>query len=281
MTAPISPSECVPQTVLSRSGLRVSRIALGLSRLHRMASEKSRIALIRAAREMGITHFDTAPLYGDGLSERVLGKAVRNDRSSVTIASKVGLLPRRWIGAMGTAGWPVHAGRAVLRRAGLISWPRRSFTARTLRLSLPESLQALRTDYLDILFLHEPELQDVEKNDSLFAEMMKFKEAGAVRFLGVSGSIFPEMMARYGDVIDVIQTMEGAWQEGSDPMPDLTFSALSRPVPAPLDSSLNPACAALKHALSRRPDGAVVVGTTKIEHLKDLIAVVSQTECSK
>lgn len=270
--------QCVPSTTLARSGLRVSRLALGLSRLHRMGGDRSRMALIRAAREAGITHFDTAPLYGDGLSERVLGKAVRGCRDAVTIASKVGLLPRRWIGTLGTAAWPLHAGRAILRRARLISWPRRSFSAATLRDSVASSLRALRTDYLDILFLHEPELREIEESDGLFEEMAKMKKAGAIRHAGVSGPILPEIMTRFGEIIDVVQTMESGWHEGSGVIPDLTFGALGCATFQEGDARGNPVCAALEHALARRPGGAVVVGTTKAEHLRDLVAVASQRE---
>lgn len=264
------------KSIQLRGGLRVSRLGLGLSRLHRMGSDRSRRALIHAALDGGITHFDTAPLYGDGLSERMLGMAVHECRGAVTIASKAGLLPRRWIGALGTAAWPLHAGRAALRRAGLIAWPRRSFSASTFRKSLASSLRALRTDYLDIFFLHDPELSEIEKNDELFEEMAKMKKAGAIRHAGISGSLFPEIISRFREVIDIVQTMESVWHEGSGLVPDLTFGVLGGVMRQESGASQNSASAALSRAFARRPNGAVVVGTTRIGHLKEVVGVASQ-----
>jgi aryl-alcohol dehydrogenase-like predicted oxidoreductase len=52
--------------------------------------ERGRAAAVRRAHERGVTFFDTAPTYGDGESERILGKALRPFRDAVTIATKVG-----------------------------------------------------------------------------------------------------------------------------------------------------------------------------------------------
>lgn len=80
--------------------------------------EAERIATIRTALERGVTFFDTAPTYGDGASERLLGRAIRADRDRVAIATKVG--PR--------------------------DDPRRS---------LEDSLRRLERDVVDIVQLHE------------------------------------------------------------------------------------------------------------------------------
>ena len=52
--------------------------------------EQVRLAAVRHAHERGVTFFDTAPTYGEGESERLLGKALRPFRDAVTIATKVG-----------------------------------------------------------------------------------------------------------------------------------------------------------------------------------------------
>src|SRR5690348_8007309 len=82
------------------------------------AAERDRLAAIERAVERGVTFFDTAPTYGDGASETLLGRALRSDRARVAIATKVG--PR--------------------------DDPRRSLEA---------SLRRLATDYVDLLQLHE------------------------------------------------------------------------------------------------------------------------------
>jgi aryl-alcohol dehydrogenase-like predicted oxidoreductase len=82
------------------------------------AEETERLAAIALARERGVVWFDTAPTYGDGESERLLGRALRPHRSKIRIATKVG--PRD-----------------------------------DPRLSLEQSLQRLGTDYVDLVQLHE------------------------------------------------------------------------------------------------------------------------------
>jgi len=82
------------------------------------SAEGDRLAAVRRALELGITFFDTAPTYGDGASESLLGRALKADRDRVAIATKVG--PR--------------------------DDPRRSLEA---------SLRRLATDYVDLIQLHE------------------------------------------------------------------------------------------------------------------------------
>jgi len=83
------------------------------------ADEPERLAAIRLAHERGVTFFDTAPAYGRGASERLLGRALKPHRDQVSIATKVG--PR--------------------------DDPRRS---------LEDSLRRLGSDYVDLIQLHEP-----------------------------------------------------------------------------------------------------------------------------
>jgi len=265
-------------TVLKGSGLKISRVAMGLSHLHRMNSPYARDRLIQEARDFGITHFDTAPLYGDGLAERVLGRSLQPFRAEVTIATKFGLLPSRWIGALGMLSWPVRAGRSVLRRVGLVKWPKRSFSVAAFQSSLSISLKALRTDYIDICFLHEPMLMDMEDNQALLASLIKAKEAGKIRAIGIAGTGCEPMLARFGDTIDVVQTAEADWN-GTRFVPDLTYGAITNGMATAntIDPRVNPACASLLRALSRRPEGSVIVGTTKIHHLRQLAEVAADT----
>ncbi|WP_437777982.1 aldo/keto reductase [Sorangium sp. So ce1097] len=87
--------------------------------------------VVHRALERGITAFDTANLYGDGASERILGRALRGRRSEAEIATKVGLRRKR--------GKPEGLGRAQVIRA------------------LEESLARLGTDHVDVYYLHAPD----------------------------------------------------------------------------------------------------------------------------
>ncbi|HEY6636957.1 MAG TPA: aldo/keto reductase [Solirubrobacterales bacterium] len=125
--------------------------------------EAEAIAAIRQARELGVNLFDTAHGYGFGASERVLGKALRDDiehrRDEVLIATKGGL-------RMTDDG---------LARDSSPEW---------LRSGVDASLEALRVDYVDLFQVHWPDPK-VPLAESAVA-LQELVEAGKIRHVGVS-----------------------------------------------------------------------------------------------
>src|SRR5437867_10252531 len=105
------------------------------------AAEAERLAAIQRALELGVTFFDTAPTYGDGASEALLGQALKADRDRVAIATKVG--PR--------------------------DDPRRSLEA---------SLQRLATEYVDLIQLHEVHEDWERRLEQLYVMQEKGKALG-------------------------------------------------------------------------------------------------------
>ena len=76
---------------LGASGLRVSVIGLGGNTFGRYVDEAGTAAIVSAALEAGINFFDTADIYSQGVSEEYLGRAIRDRRDDVLIATKVGM----------------------------------------------------------------------------------------------------------------------------------------------------------------------------------------------
>jgi len=107
----------------------------------------------------GITHFDTANGYAGGRSEELLGELMVGRRGEVTVATKAGMYP-------GDSG-----GEPLLSPAGL-------------RSSLEASLRRLRTDYIDIYYLHQPD-RSVPIEVTVEA-LGAFVKEGTVRAIGVS-----------------------------------------------------------------------------------------------
>jgi aryl-alcohol dehydrogenase-like predicted oxidoreductase len=153
------------RTVIPGTSLKVSPVAIGTWAIGGWmwggTDEAQSIATIRAAFEHGINLVDTAPVYGFGRSEEIVGKAIAESglRSNVLIASKVGL---QWEG-------------------GKVS--RNASRARILR-EVEDSLRRLRTDYIDIYQVHWPDpMIDIEDTadtmHTLFAQ-------GKIRAVGVS-----------------------------------------------------------------------------------------------
>ena len=140
----------------------VSRIGFGTWGLggdsYGRVSEKEALAALGCAYDQGINFYDTANIYGNGRSEKIVGKAFRAVRSKVLIATKGGFLP----GAK-----------------------EQDFSARHIRASLEDSLGRLQTDYVDVYQLHNPTL-DAIKNEELWETLEKLKNSGKIRAIGLS-----------------------------------------------------------------------------------------------
>ena len=271
--APSVPSnkESVGRTHLPRSGLEMSRIGLGLANVHLLAHEAQRQRLIQRAFDLGITHFDTARFYGDGLSETTLGKFLPENRAAVTIATKFGLLPTPLMGSLGMLAPPFRKGRSLLNKLGIVPYPQRSYTRETLQKSLEASLRALRTDYIDVYHLHEP-LLDSDVREDVFEELEGSKRKGWIRFIGVSGAYIDTIVARFGSSLDVIQSAEASWSE-SRFVPDITHSLFSDTLRAKgTEMGSDSIRQLLEEALFRRQAGSVIVQTRHPTHLEQLVA---------
>lgn len=150
-----------------------SRIALGTWAIGGWmwggTEEKDAIATIHHALDRGINLVDTAPVYGFGHSEEIVGKALEGRRDQVLIATKAGL------------DW---SGEGIVRN----SRPKR------LQQELEDSLRRLRTDVIDIYQIHWPD------EATAFEETAKtlegFRRDGKIRAIGVS-NFAPEHMDRF------------------------------------------------------------------------------------
>lgn len=162
---------------LPGSSVAVTRIGLGCARLYAGPELKMSAKLIECALDHGIRHFDTAPSYGVGASEEVLGQVLSGEKG-VTIATKVGFrgtnatqrplgsLYRRTLRPLLTMApglKPSLLGlRARLRKTRLDAAPlsRQSLLPDQIHASLESSLRRLRRERVDLLLLHEPEHMD-------------------------------------------------------------------------------------------------------------------------
>jgi aryl-alcohol dehydrogenase-like predicted oxidoreductase len=99
--------------------LRVSPVGLGCNNLGRRIGDAEARAVVDAALEEGVTFFDTADIYGDGESERLLGRALAGRRDEVVVATKFGMEMRgEPAGEGGRPEWVVQAADASLSRLG-------------------------------------------------------------------------------------------------------------------------------------------------------------------
>jgi aryl-alcohol dehydrogenase-like predicted oxidoreductase len=138
--------------------LEVSVAGLGCNNFGMRIDQDGARAVVAAALDAGVTHFDTADLYGGGKSEEFLGAALGSHRDEVVVATKFGMRPPP-DGLSG--GDPTWIARAV-----------------------DESLGRLGTDHIDLYWLHQPD-RSTPIGDTLEA-LHLLVEAGKVRELGCS-----------------------------------------------------------------------------------------------
>jgi aryl-alcohol dehydrogenase-like predicted oxidoreductase len=259
---------------LAKTGITTSRLAFGTSRFH-YVSQRERQRLLAAAADLGIVHFDTAPAYGDGLAEAELGRFLVSRRERFVIATKYGIPTDFIMERFPLVAPPLRILRALARRAGLRQTPLPRFTATDLRASLERSLRRLKTDWIDVFFLHEPRLERLPDSGEILDQLCKLKARGLIRTFGLAGSwdgIGP-LVAAASELAQVVQTAEGGWPDTCPP--DLTYGAVGGTTQNYFEGGIDTEIAAerLRSALKRRPNGVVIVSTTKIGHLGDLAQV--------
>lgn len=155
------------------SGIDVSRVGLGTwamgGWLWGGTDEKQAIAATQKALDMGITLIDLAPVYGYGLAEEIIAKALDTPsrREKAILATKAGV---------------------VWNEEGQV-W--RDASRKSIRKEVEDSLRRLKTDYLDIYQLHWPDPHvPIEESAQIFADLYK---EGKIRAVGVS-NFSPEQM---------------------------------------------------------------------------------------
>jgi aryl-alcohol dehydrogenase-like predicted oxidoreductase len=164
---------------LGRSSLHVSPIILGTWAIGGWmwggSDEKQAIEAIQASIEQGINTLDTAPIYGMGHSEEIVGKAIKGKRQHVIIATKCGM---RWDSPEGSDPWPNqnNRGEPVVIRKNL--------KPASIIYECEQSLKRLKTDVIDLYQIHWPDASTpIEES---WNAMVELKKQGKVRAIGVS-----------------------------------------------------------------------------------------------
>ena len=153
---------------LGRSGLQVSTVGLGCNNFGRpktaTATQEGTDAVISAAIDAGITLFDTADIYGGtrGLSETLMGNALGGRRHEIVLATKFGMD----MAGVNGPDWGARGSR------------------RYIRLAVESSLTRLRTDWIDLYQLHEPDPRT--PMEETLAALDELIAEGKVRYIGHS-----------------------------------------------------------------------------------------------
>jgi len=192
----------VRQRRLGRTNLQVSEVGFGAWAIggnkhghsYGPTDNAESLRAIARALDLGCSFFDTADLYGHGLSEKLLGQALQKQRQACVIATKVG---------GDFYHGPFH----------------KNFDPDYIRFALEKSLERLRTDYIDIYQLHNPPLMMLERG-AHYAMLDELKQEGKIRYYGVSvHDAYEGTMAIATGKPDVIQVAYNFLRQ--DPREDL------------------------------------------------------------
>lgn len=263
-----------------KSTLSVSEVVFGCMSLGR--DDDANAMLIHEAIDSGINCFDTANIYQDGFNEETLGKALKEKRSKVIIATKVGNRRR-----------PDGKG---------LDWDPRKEHMLT---EVEESLKRLQTDYIDLYQLHGGTIDD--PIDETIEAFEILKQQGKIRFYGIS-SIRPNVIREYVQRAAIVSVMmqyslldrrpeetcfslleenrigiltrgglAGGLLAGKHANPYLNYDEdqvykMASAVQAISGLQRNASQTALQFVLARQEVTAAVVGIRTLEQLRDIIA---------
>ena len=171
---------------LGKSDLNVSVIGFGAwgiggEPFWDTEGEDSSVRSIEKAIDLGINFYDTAPVYGFGYSEELLGKALQSKRKDVIIATKCGLV------------WEKEELKAIRKRA----------TRESILEEIDLSLKRLCTDYIDLYQVHWPdESTPIEETMNTLLQVQK---EGKIRYIGVSNYSVDQMKEsiKYGQIVSL------------------------------------------------------------------------------
>lgn len=166
---------------LGQSGIEASVVAFGAWAVGGWfwggADDEDSVAAVHRALDAGITLIDTAPVYGLGRSEEIVGKAIRGRRDQVVLATKCGLV------------WHTGSGTHFFDELGK---PVRKFLGpESIRYELEQSLRRLQTDVIDLYQTHwQDETTPIEET---MATLLELKREGKIRAIGVSNATVRQM----------------------------------------------------------------------------------------
>jgi len=175
-------------------GRRVSSVGFGCASLGGRIGLRKGLEALERAYEAGITWYDVAPSYGDAMAESILGEFASKKRDSIYVCTKVGMRPADTPAAMRllkpmvrivVATFPALQKQVSRVRPKPFKVP---LSAELIRTSVEESLRRLRTDYVDVLALHRPAVEEVVREDIIMA-LERVVRDGKARAVSIAGNL--------------------------------------------------------------------------------------------
>ena len=177
------------KVAIGDTGVEVPRLGLGTAPLSGMVlgdglyggtAHEEAVRIIDRAREVGVSYVDTAPLYGNGRAEARVGMSTYSsaDRDSFVISTKIGRVPNAVSGGVSPEDDPDGIGEL----AAVNSWTRDN-----VHRSIEESLVRLKLDRIDIIYVHDPDVEPYGEGQAVneaFPALIELREQGVIKAIG-------------------------------------------------------------------------------------------------
>ena len=211
---------------LGTTGRKTTRLGYGCSSLMGAMGRKESLAMLEAAFDAGVRHFDVAPMYGFGQAEGCLGEFLATHRADVTVTTKYGIPPAKNQGLIGLArsvARPIvkllpglKKGLSQVAGKATGNAEKASFTGAQAKESLDRSLAELKTERIDVWLLHEVTAEDLQ-DDSLLRLLEDSVAAGTIGTFGV-GSGGPKIAALVASKPEYCPTVQFEWSVMDKPV---------------------------------------------------------------
>ena len=177
------------KVAIGDTGVEVPRLGLGTAPLSGMVlgdglyggtAHEEAVRIIDRAREVGVSYVDTAPLYGNGRAEARVGMSTYSsaDRDSFVISTKIG----RVLNAVPGGVTPEDDPDGIGELAAVNSWTRDN-----VHRSIEESLVRLKLDRIDIIYVHDPDVEPCGEGQAVneaFPALIELREQGVIKAIG-------------------------------------------------------------------------------------------------
>lgn len=201
----IDPVERVP---LGRTNVKVTRLGFGsapIAGLYTPVTDDDGAAVVRHAWDLGIRYFDTAPLYGYGNGERRTGLGLAGKpRDAFVVSTKVGrlLVPQERITPDMERDWQRYGDEIDWYHKGVDETrPVFDYSGDAVRRSVEQSLERLKLDRIDILYVHDPDDHMEQAADETFPALARLRAEGTVGAIGFGMNV-AEKLAWFTERLD-------------------------------------------------------------------------------
>jgi D-threo-aldose 1-dehydrogenase len=202
---------------LSGTDIVTTALGFGCAGVYRLPHSRDRRAVLEAAYDAGIRHYDVAPMYGFGRAEAELAPFLKRRRDEITVTTKFGIEPTAIGRGVGRVQGPVRSVLAALPQLGeelksagrgpgsgpigRLLYASTGYGARSAAAGIEQSLRALGTSYIDVFALHDPVGRLVSEAPDLVAYLNGQRDLGRIRCWGIAG----ELMESDGAMHELLQ----------------------------------------------------------------------------